>query len=87
MMKLKAIMTLVLSSGLNHSFATLACIFIMNGRPIPETMDPKMIVKNLIIIENPLILMCEYGCAAKKSSTESQGTTYSKAHSNISLIH
>lgn len=48
-MKLKAIMTLVLSSGLNHSFATFAYILMMKGRPIPEMIDPKMIVKNLYI--------------------------------------
>lgn len=67
-MKLKAIMTLVLSSGLNHSFATFAYILMMKGRPIPEMIDPKMIVKNLYI--NPLIPMCEYGCTAEKGSTE-----------------
>jgi len=42
----------------------------MNGRPIPETIDPRMMVKKLIF-EIAGIPMCEYGCTAENGSTES----------------
>lgn len=45
-MKLNAIITLVLSDGLNHSLATLAWMLIMNGLPIPPRNDPNITVKN-----------------------------------------
>jgi hypothetical protein len=47
--KLNAIITVVLSSGLNHSRATFAWILIMNGLPIPPISCPKIIVEKLQI--------------------------------------